>query len=121
MKLEDIKKEMPKTPEMIHNRIQDEIKKQMENEQIAVFPTQNAKKTKWSRTRVAAVAAVCILGVSTSAYAGSKWYAMHLEKQGTYQVATKISANEQSKMTAIQDEIPNVKKQSGNLPDGIAE
>ena len=30
MKLEDIKKEMPKTPEMIHNRIQDEIKKQME-------------------------------------------------------------------------------------------
>ena len=29
MKLEDIKKEMPKTPEMIHNRIQDEIKKQM--------------------------------------------------------------------------------------------
>ena len=51
MKLEDIKKEMPKTPEMIHNRIQDEIRKQMENEQIAVFPTQNAKKTKWSRTR----------------------------------------------------------------------
>ena len=46
MKLEDIKKETPKTPEMIHNRIQDEIKKQMENEQIAVFPTQNAKKTK---------------------------------------------------------------------------
>ena len=77
MKLEDIKKEMPKTPEMIHNRIQDEIKKQMENEQIAVFPTQNAKKTKWSRTRVAAVTAVCILGVSTSVYAGSKWYAMH--------------------------------------------
>ena len=65
MKLEDIKKEMPKTPEMIHNRIQDEIRKQMENEQIAVFPTQNAKKTKWSRTRVAAVTAVCILGVST--------------------------------------------------------
>ena len=29
MKLEDIKKEMPKTPEMIHNRIQDEIKKQI--------------------------------------------------------------------------------------------
>ena len=39
MKLEDIKKEMPKTPEMIHNRIQDEIKKQMENEQITVFLT----------------------------------------------------------------------------------
>ena len=121
MKLEDIKKEMPKTPEMIHNRIQDEIKKQMENEQIAVFPTQNAKKTKWSRTRVAAVAAVCILGVSTSAYAGSKWYAMHLEKQGTYQVATKISANEQSKMTAIPDEIPDVKIQAGYLPDGMEE
>ena len=121
MKLEDIKKEMPKTPEMIHNRIQDEIKKQMENEQIAVFPTQNAKKTKWSRTRVAAVTAVCILGVSTSAYAGSKWYAMHLEKQGTYQVATKISANEQSKMTAIPDEIPDVKIQAGYLPDGMEE
>lgn len=121
MKLEDIKKEMPKTPEMIHNRIQDEIRKQMENEQIAVFPTQNAKKTKWSRTRVAAVAAVCILGVSTSAYAGSKWYAMHLEKQGTYQVATKISVNEQSKMTAIPDEIPDVKIQAGYLPDGMEE
>ena len=40
MKLEDIKKEMPKTPEMIHNRIQDEIKRQMENEQIAVFPAE---------------------------------------------------------------------------------
>lgn len=121
MKLEDIKKEMPKTPEMIHNRIQDEIKKQMENEQIAVFPTKNAKKTKWSRTRVAAVAAVCILGVSTSVYAGSKWYVMHLEKQGTYQVATKISANEQSKMTAIPDEIPDVKIQAGYLPDGMEE
>ena len=121
MKLEDIKKEMPKTPEMIHNRIQDEIKKQMENEQIAVFPTKNAKKTKWRRTRVAAVAAVCILGVSTSVYAGSKWYAMHLEKQGTYQVATKISANEQSKMTAIPDEIPDVKIQADYLPDGMEE
>lgn len=121
MKLEDIKKEMPKTPEMIHNRIQDEIKRQMENEQIAVFPTSKAKKTKWSRAHVAAVAAVCILGVSTSVYAGSKWYAMHLEKQGTYQVATKISANEQSKMTAIPDEIPDVKIQAGYLPDGMEE
>lgn len=44
MKLEDIKKEMPKTPEMIHNRIQDEIKRQMENEQIAVFPPQMLRK-----------------------------------------------------------------------------
>ena len=54
MKLEDIKKEMPKTPEMIHNRIQDEIKKQMENEQIVfqayqqvLMPVQNGMQCIW--------------------------------------------------------------------------
>lgn len=42
-------------------------------------------------------------------------------KTGTYQVATKISANEQSKMTAIPDEIPDIKIQAGYLPDGMEE
>ncbi len=141
MTLEDIKREMPKTPEMIHNRIQDEIKRQMEKtdtemknleienagtekeetQNVVEFSKKHPRKIKWSRTRVAAVAAVCILGVSTSAYAGSKWYSMYVEKQGTYQVATKISADEQSKTTAIPDEIPDVKIQAGYLPDGMEE
>lgn len=37
MKLEDIKKEMPKTPEMIHNRIQDEIKNRWKMSRLRYF------------------------------------------------------------------------------------
>ena len=52
MKLEDIKKEMPKTPEMIHNRIQDEIKKQMENEyfQPKMPRKQNGAELVWQQS-----------------------------------------------------------------------
>jgi len=44
MKLEDIKKEMPKTPEMIHNRIQDEIKKQMKMSRLRYFQQKMLRK-----------------------------------------------------------------------------
>lgn len=116
MKLEDMKKEMPKTPELIHNRIQDEVRAQMQKEE-EIVSRKNFKKMRWGK--VAAAAVICILGTSTLAYAGSKWYSMYVEKQGNYQVTTKLSADEQSKSTVIPAEIPEVKVQADYIPSGM--
>lgn len=116
MKLEDMKKEMPKTPEFIHTRIQDEVKAQMQKEE-KIVTRKNLKKMKWGK--VAAAAAICILGTSTLAYAGSKWYSVYVEKQGNYQVSTKLLADEQSKNVAIPAEIPEVKVQADYIPEGM--
>ena len=70
MKFEDMKKDIPETPEFIHTMIQNEVKKQLQDTQVVHIQ----KRKKWIGTKVAAAAAVCILAISTIAYAGVKLY-----------------------------------------------
>ena len=70
MRFEDLKKEIPETPEFIHTMIQSEVKKQLQEKKVVNIQARKVKK--WKGTRMAAIVAVCVLAVSTIAYAGEK-------------------------------------------------
>lgn len=61
MRLEDMKNDIPETPDFIHNMIQNEVAKQLADNKVA-----NLRRRKlWTAPKVAAVAAACALAVST--------------------------------------------------------
>ena len=70
MRLEDMKKDIPETPEFIHTMIQSEVKKQLQDTKVVNIQTRRVKK--WTGARVAAAIAVCVLATSTIVYAGTK-------------------------------------------------
>lgn len=70
MRLEDMKKNIPETPEFIHTMIQSEVKKQLQDTKVVNIQTRRVKK--WTGARVAAAIAVCVLVTSTIVYAGTK-------------------------------------------------
>ena len=115
MRLEDIKKDMPKTPEFIHQMICEEVNKQLQNDSGTAILQKKRKKYKWSSMRVAAVVAA-LLGVSTIAYAGSGLYRMYLEKQGRYRVDTGISADSDY---ALPKKIHDIKIETAYIPEGM--
>ena len=115
MRLEDIKKDMPKTPEFIHQMICEEVNKQLQNDSGTAILQKKRKKYKWSSMRVAAVVAA-LLGVSTIAYAGSGLYRMYLEKQGRYRVDTGISADSDY---ALPEKIHDIKIETAYIPEGM--
>ena len=88
MRLEDLKKEIPETPEFIHTMIQNEVNKQMQDGKITSF--QNHKTKKWTGRRIAAAIAISVLLTSTITYAGVRLYHIFIEKQGTYSISTGI-------------------------------
>ena len=57
MRLEDMKKDIPETPEFIHTMIQSEVKKQLQDTKVVNIQTRRVKK--WTGARVAAAIAVC--------------------------------------------------------------
>ena len=63
MRLEDMKKNIPETPEFIHTMIQSEVKKQLQDTKVVNIQTRRVKK--WTGARVAAAIAVCVLATST--------------------------------------------------------
>ena len=78
MRLEDMKNNIPETPDFIHKMVQEEVNRQLQDTKVV-----SIKKRKWNKMQVAAAAAVCLLATSTVAYAGSRLYHMYVEKQGT--------------------------------------
>ena len=88
MRLEDMKSDIPETPDFIHKMIQNEVAKQIQDTKVMNL---QRRKT-WTIPKIAAVAAACTLAVSTAAYAGVNLYHWFLEKQGAYGVAVKIDA-----------------------------
>ena len=116
MRLEEIKKDMPKTPEFIHQMICEEVNKQLQNESGTTISQRKRKKYKWGSMRVAAVAAAALLGVSTIAYAGSGLYRMYLEKQGRYRVDTGITADSDY---ALPEKIHDIKIETAYIPEGM--
>ena len=77
MRLEDMKNDIPETPDFIHNMIQNEVAKQLADNKVANL----RRRKRWTAPKVAAVAAACVLAVSTAVYAGVNLYHWFLEKQ----------------------------------------
>ena len=65
MRLEDMKSDIPETPDFIHKMIQNEVAKQIQDTKVMNL---QRRKT-WTIPKIAAVAAACTLAVSTAAYA----------------------------------------------------
>ena len=58
MRLEDMKKDIPETPEFIHTMIQSEVKKQLQDTKVVNIQTRRVKK--WTGARVAGNSRMCI-------------------------------------------------------------
>ncbi len=55
MRLEDMKNDIPETPDFIHNMIQNEVAKQLADNKVANL----RRRKRWTAPKVAAVAGVC--------------------------------------------------------------
>ena len=89
MRFEDMKNNIPETPDFIHEMIKNEVDRQLQETKIIAIPK---KRKRWNKARVAAAAIVCVLATTTAAYAGVKMYRMYVEKQGDYSVKTGITS-----------------------------
>ena len=116
MRLEDMKSDIPETPDFIHKMIQNEVAKQIQDTKVMNL---QRRKT-WTIPKIAAVAAACTLAVSTAAYAGVNLYHWFLEKQGAYGVAVKIDADSMAKETMLPDEVPEVNLFARYIPKGMS-
>ena len=72
MRLEDMKNNIPETPEFIHLMIQDEVKKQLQDTKVINIRT--GKKKKWTGTKVAAAVAAGGKGGPKKNYSGAEVY-----------------------------------------------
>ena len=117
MRLEDMKKDIPETPEFIHTMIQSEVKKQLQDTKVVNIQTRRVKK--WTGARVAAAIAVCVLATSTIAYAGTKLYHMFLEKQGAYSIVTGIKADGSTGKINLPEKIHDIDISAGYIPEGM--
>lgn len=113
MRLEDMKNNIPETPDFIHKMVQEEVNRQLQNTKVV-----SIKKRKWNKMQVAAAAAVCLLATSSVAYAGGKLYHMYVEKQGTYSVAAGIQT-EDAAAVQLPKQIHDVNISTTYIPDGM--
>ena len=114
MRFEDMKNNIPETPDFIHEMIQNEVDKQLQGTKIIPVPK---KRKRWNGVRVAAAAAVCVLATSTAAYAGVKMYHMYVEKQGNYSVKTGITS--ENKLADLPAQIHDIDFKTSYIPDGM--
>ena len=114
MRFEDMKNNIPETPDFIHEMIKNEVDRQLQGTTIIQIPK---KKKKWNGARVAAAAMVCVLATSTAAYAGVKMYRMYVEKQGDYSVKTGITS--ENKLADLPAQIHDIDFKTGYIPDGM--
>ena len=117
MRLEDMKKDIPETPEFIHTMIQSEVKKQLQDTKVVNIQTRRVKK--WTGARVAAAIAVCVLATSTIVYSGTKLYHMFLEKQGAYSIVTGIKADGSTGKINLPERIHDIDISAGYIPEGM--
>lgn len=117
MRLEDMKQDIPETPKFIHEMIQDEVKKQLQDTKVINIQPRRVKK--WTCARVAAAVAVCVLAVSGIAYAGGKLYHMFTEKEGAYSITTGIKADDNAGEMTLPEKIHGIDISAGYIPEGM--
>lgn len=117
MKLEDLKNDIPETPEFIHEMLVSEVEKQIQN--AKVIKMNSKKRKKWTHIRVATAAIACILITSTVAYASVELYHMHIKKRGTYSTGTEIKTDVDTDKIKIPDKIHEIDIKAEYIPDGM--
>lgn len=117
MRLEELKNDLPETPDFIHNMIQEEVARQ--TKATNVIPMKKKNKYKWSMGRVAAAAIACVVATPSVAYAGTKLYHMYLEKQDAYSVTTGIEAGADGSSLSLPKQIHDIDITSNYIPDGM--
>ena len=113
MRLEEMKNNIPETPDFIHKMVQEEVNRQLQDTKVV-----SIKKRKWNKVQAAAAAALCLLATSTVAYAGNRLYHMYVEKQGTYRVETGIQADGGTSVQ-LPEQIHDVAISTNYIPDGM--
>lgn len=133
MRLEDLKNDIPKTPEHIHQMIEDEVQKQLRETEFV--PVVKRAHRRWVGAKAAVAAIVCVLVTSSIAYAGVKWY-VHLEQTGKYSVEVGVKKNNGTNINdstetnetmeanenaeaAIPKEIPAIRVVANYIPEGM--
>lgn len=111
MRLEELKDEFPRTPIFIQTMIRQEVDRNLNDNRRGI-----EKKIPWKFKRVAAIILACVFGTSTMVFAASKLYHMRLEKDGTYQIETKI---EQENTLQVPEYIHGITIQADYIPDGM--
>lgn len=116
MRLEEMKNEIPETPEFIHAMIQNEVKKQLQKTKVVNIRTRRQKR--WTGVKTAA-AAVCVLAVSTITYAGTQFYHMFTEQQATYRIEIGIQSDDSTGRMKLPAKIHDIDLQAGYIPEGM--
>ena len=117
MRLEDMKNNIPETPEFIYLMIQDEVKKQLQDTKVINIPT--GRKKKWTGKKVAVAVAAGTLVASTIVYAGTNLYHMFIEKQGKYSVSIGLETNDKNGKINLPTEIHDINISAGYIPEGM--
>jgi hypothetical protein len=116
MKLENLKHDLPETPDFIHQMVVSEVERQVNKETAVIIRPKQRKH--WSFGKTAAVAACAVFAASTIAYAGVSLYHIYSEKNGEYGVTTSIEleANQDYSLPA---EVSEVEIQANYIPEGM--
>ena len=117
MRLEELKDKIPETPDFIHNMIQNEVEKHVNETRITAV--RGTRKRKWTMMKTAAAAAACVTIVSTAVYAGIQLYHMYLEKNGKYSVSTKIQTEDSSGKINLPETLHDIEIQAEYIPEGM--
>ena len=117
MRLEDMKNNIPETPEFIHLMIQDEVKKQLQDTKVINIRT--GRKKKWTGKKVAAAVAAGALAASTIVYAGTNLYHMFIEKQGKYSISIGLETDDKNGKIDLPAEIHDIDISTGYIPEGM--
>ena len=117
MRLEELKNEMPEVPDFIHTMICEEVENQIGKSKVVSM--KKKRISHWNMGRIAAAAAICILGTSTIAYAGTKVYHLFSEREGNYGVVIGIEADEDGENYSIPAKIHEVSVEAGYMPAGL--
>lgn len=118
MRLDDLKKDFPETPEFIHKMVLETVEEQLE-EKKKIVSISGKKKRKKRVIRTAFIAAACVLTATIAYAAGSRIYQIYLEKQGSYGIEAKIEGEESGKKLTIPEKIDKVKIEPGYIPEGM--
>ena len=116
MRLEDLKKDMPRTPDFIHEIIREEVERQIKDDKVLHI---SERKRILHMGKTAAAAVVCALAVSTAVYAGSRLYHMYLEKTGKYSTAVGIKTEEEPEKNSLPEKIHDIEIQADYIPEGM--
>ena len=106
MRFEDMKNNIPETPDFIHEMIKNEVDRQLqENKNYSDSKRKGKDGTK--QKSVAAAAIVCVLATTTAAYAGVKMYRTVCGKTGPLQVL-KTGITSENKLADLPAQIHDI-------------